>query len=357
MKRPAVFFDRDNTLIVSDGYLGDPERVALMDGAGAAVARARELGFATVVVSNQSGVARGMFDEGAVHAVNARMDEMLAEQNGHAIIDRHEFCPHHPEGTVERYREDSDRRKPKAGMILQAAEALALDLSRSWLIGDAPRDIEAGKAAGCRTILFVPPGVAASPAASASSDVQADHTVTSLKDAIEYIASHREAGEHEQGASGAGEAPPRDESMSIPHHPHMPQRVESAARAEDPSANDATVETSGPAPHAMSDVSSSSSASSSSSPPPPRTDREARDPRLYALAEQILDELRRSKEQPVQDFSVSKMLAGICQVMTLAVLFLAYLNRGDPMVLLNTLIFALTMQTMTIALLIMSRGR
>jgi D-glycero-D-manno-heptose 1,7-bisphosphate phosphatase len=348
MKRPAVFFDRDNTLIVSDGYLGDPEKVALMDGAAAAVARARELGFATVVVSNQSGVARGMFDEDAVHAVNARMDEMLAEQNAHAVIDRHEFCPHHPGGTVERYREDSDRRKPKAGMILQAAEALALDLSRSWLIGDAPRDVEAGKAAGCRTILFVPPDVAASPAASASSGVQADHTVTSLKDAIEYIASHREAGEHEQGAGGTGESPPRDESMSIPHHPHMPQRVESAARVDDPATNGTAAEPAPPALHATNDV---------SSPPPPRTDREARDPRLYALAEQILDELRRSKEQPVQDFSVSKMLAGICQVMTLAVLFLAYLNRGDPMVLLNTLIFALTMQTMTIALLIMSRGR
>jgi len=348
MKRPAVFFDRDNTLIASDGYLGDPDKVALMEGAASAVARARELGFATVVVSNQSGVARGMFDEDAVHAVNTRMDEMLAEQNGHAVIDRHEFCPHHPEGTVERYREDSDRRKPKAGMILQAAEALALDLSRSWLIGDAPRDVEAGKAAGCRTILFVPPGVAASPAASAPSGVQADHTVTSLRDAIEYIASHRETGEHEQGASGAGEAPPRDESMSIPHHPHMPQRVESAARVDDPATNSAAAEPAPPALHATNDVSSS---------PSPQADREARDPRLYALAEQILDELRRSKEQPVQDFSVSKMLAGICQVMTLAVLFLAYLNRGDVMVLLNTLLFALTMQTMTIALLIMSRGR
>src|SRR5687767_5322218 len=349
MKRPAVFFDRDNTLLASDGYLGDPDKVALMEGAASAVARARELGFATVVVSNQSGVARGMFDEDAVHAVNTRMDEMLAEQNGHAVIDRHEFCPHHPEGTVERYREDSDRRKPKAGMILQAAEALALDLSRSWLIGDAPRDVEAGKAAGCRTILFVPPGVAASPAASAPSGVQADHTVTSLRDAIEYIASHRETGEHEQGASGGGEAPPRDESMSIPHHPHMPQRVESAARVDDPATNSAAAEPAPPALHATNDVSSSS--------PSPQADREERDPRLYALAEQILDELRRSKEQPVQDFSVSKMLAGICQVMTLAVLFLAYLNRSDPVVLNNTLLFALTMQTMTIALLIMSRGR
>ena len=347
MKRPAVFFDRDNTLIVSDGYLGDPDKVVLMEGAAAAVARARELGFATVVVSNQSGVARGMFDEDAVHAVNARTDEMLAQQNPHAVIDRHEFCPNHPEATVERYREDNGRRKPKAGMILEAAEALALDLSRSWLIGDAPRDIEAGKAAGCRTVLFTPSGVAASPAASAASDLQADHTVASLKDAIEYIANHLATGEREEGATGVGEVRPRDDSMSIPQHPHLPQRVESAARVDDP-----VTEAPIPMPHPPSTPHVTHESS-----PPSRADRESRDPRLYALAEQILDELRRSKEQPVQDFSVSKMLAGICQVMTLAVLFLAYLNRGDAVVLNNTLLFALTMQTMTIALLIMSRGR
>src|SRR4051794_9501991 len=75
MKRPAVFFDRDNTLIVSDGYLGDPDRVVLIDGAAEAVARVRGLGFAAVVFSNQSGVARGLFGEDAVYAVNHRLDE------------------------------------------------------------------------------------------------------------------------------------------------------------------------------------------------------------------------------------------------------------------------------------------
>ncbi|MGB7159821.1 MAG: HAD family hydrolase, partial [Tepidisphaeraceae bacterium] len=239
MKRPAVFFDRDNTLIVSDGYLGDPERVVLMDGAADAIARARSLGFATVVVSNQSGVARGMFDEEAVHAVNERMDRMLADQNRHAVIDRHEFCPYHPDATVERYRQDSDLRKPRAGMILEAAEKLALDLSRSWLIGDAPRDIEAGRAAGCRTILFTPSGVAASPAASASApaDAQPDHSVTSLIDAIEYIAQHpatggREGEEDSVQSSGLSDAEQHRTPLSIPQHPHLPSRVESAARVD-----------------------------------------------------------------------------------------------------------------------------
>jgi len=137
MKRPAIFFDRDNTLIATDGYLGNPAEVRIIDGAAEAVARARALGFATVVFSNQSGVARGggRLDEQAVHAVsNDRLDELLHDQNPLAVIDRHEFCPFHPEGTVEAYQQESDLRKPKPGMIYRAAEKLALDLSEAgWL--------------------------------------------------------------------------------------------------------------------------------------------------------------------------------------------------------------------------------
>src|SRR5438874_2327031 len=152
MRRPAVFFDRDNTLIACDGYLGDPDKVQLIEGAADAIVRARRMGFATITISNQSGVARGMFTEKDVKAVNAKLDQLLAEQNPTAVIDRHEFCPFHPEAQVEEYRHDSELRKPKPGMILEASRKLALDLSRSWLIGDVPRDIEAGHAAGCRTI-------------------------------------------------------------------------------------------------------------------------------------------------------------------------------------------------------------
>src|SRR5687767_4056640 len=172
MKRPAVFFDRDNTLIVSDGYLGDPSKVTLVNGAAAAIARARELGYAVVVFSNQSGVARGMFSEEDVQAVNQRTDELLRAENSGAVIDRHEFCPFHPDGTIDVYARESDRRKPKPGMILAAAKAMALDLDQSWVIGDAGRDIEAGKAVGCRTILFHDPALKKSPAAEQPSSAE-----------------------------------------------------------------------------------------------------------------------------------------------------------------------------------------
>ena len=323
MKRPAVFFDRDNTLIACEGYLGDPAKVALVEGAADAVARVRALGYATVVISNQSGVARGMYDEAAVHAVNARMDELLEEQNPAAVIDRHEFCPYHPEGTVAQYRVDSDMRKPKPGMILCAADKLALDLSRSWVIGDTPRDIEAGKAAGCRTILFQSPDLTASPAAAESSNVKPDATVTTLKDAIDFIESHRPP-------ASADEVQPRGtrdgEPIVLPTTPRD-EGDESVARER------------------------GSSPVRTTPPPPPRSSQ-----RLENIAQQILDELKRRHEQPVTDFSVTKLLAGIVQVLVLAVLFLAYLNRNNASVGIS-LLLALVLQTMTIALLIMQRQK
>jgi D,D-heptose 1,7-bisphosphate phosphatase len=189
MSSPAVFFDRDNTLIVSDGYLGDPAGVVLVKGAAQAIARVRELGYRVVIISNQSGVARGMFGEDAVESVNQRMEELLEQSDRGALIDRHEFCPFHPQATVEKYRQDSDLRKPRPGMILRAARALNLDLGSSWVVGDAPRDIEAGIAAGCRTIWVADPSLAPSPAALQKSSVRADAVVASLGEAAEVIAS------------------------------------------------------------------------------------------------------------------------------------------------------------------------
>src|SRR5438876_8497607 len=199
MKRPAVFFDRDNTLIACDEFLGEPLKVALVGGAAVAVARARNLGYATVIFSNQSGVARGYFTEQAVHAVNQKLDELLRDGNAKAIVDRHEFCPFHPDASIEKYRQDSPLRKPLPGMIHQAAEALALDLSRSGVIGDAPRDIEAGHAAGCRTILFKDPLLKSSPAALVERKIEPDYICSTLTEAIDFIARHTEPSSNDEG--------------------------------------------------------------------------------------------------------------------------------------------------------------
>ena len=193
MAVPAIFFDRDNTLILNDGYLGDPAGVVLAPEAADAIARGREMGFAIVTVSNQSGVARGLFTEEAVEAVNARLSELLLADDSRAVIDRHEYCPFHPKGVVERYRRESELRKPQPGMLLRAAAALNIDLAKSWLIGDAPRDIEAGQAAGCRTILVELSGVGASPAAGEVAAIEPNAVVDSLAEAIDIIAVQKKA--------------------------------------------------------------------------------------------------------------------------------------------------------------------
>jgi D-glycero-D-manno-heptose 1,7-bisphosphate phosphatase len=153
--RPAVFLDRDDTLIdntnLADwGDLGDPDLVSLLPGARELCEDLRAAGFALVVVTNQGGVARGRYTEADVRAVHERLSELL----GHTI-EAYRYCPYHPEATVERYRHpDHPWRKPRPGMLLDAAAELGLDLSRSWIVGDAERDCVAGLEAGCRAILL-----------------------------------------------------------------------------------------------------------------------------------------------------------------------------------------------------------
>lgn len=151
---PAVFLDRDNTLIHNDGDLGDPQLVRVVDDVPRGLKSLHEAGFRLVVVTNQAGVARGKFTEHDVDMVHQRIASMIDEQaHGLGLIDRFYYCPYHPEAVVPEYRRDHPWRKPHPGMLLQAARDMGLDLSHSWLVGDQERDIAAGRAAGCRTVL------------------------------------------------------------------------------------------------------------------------------------------------------------------------------------------------------------
>ncbi|MGC9260353.1 MAG: D-glycero-alpha-D-manno-heptose-1,7-bisphosphate 7-phosphatase [Phycisphaerae bacterium] len=156
MAERAVFLDRDNTIIANDDHLGDPSKVKLLSGAAAAIASLRRLGYRIIVVSNQSGVARGLFDEAAVESVNQEMIRQLKEQAG-AHVDASYYCPYHPDAVVPEYKLDHEWRKPKPGMLKAACEDFNLDLNQCWMIGDQPRDVAAGAAVGCRTILLSDP--------------------------------------------------------------------------------------------------------------------------------------------------------------------------------------------------------
>ncbi len=149
--RPAVFLDRDGVLIEDAHYVGCASRVRLIPGAAEAVAALNRAGRAVVVVTNQAGVAKGMFTAAAVEAVHAFLAEQLAGYG--ARIDAFYYCPHHPEGEVPEYRTRCECRKPGPGMLRAAAAELGLDPARSWMVGDRETDLAAGAAAGCRTVL------------------------------------------------------------------------------------------------------------------------------------------------------------------------------------------------------------
>lgn len=150
--RKAVFFDKDGALVQSGDAGVDPARMRLAEGAGRALRALRDDGFAFVVVSNEAGVARGLYAEEALVPVRRRLEELLADE-GVDLLD-FVYCPHHPNGVRRGYAIDCLCRKPRPGLLSRAAAEHDLDLGRSWLVGDTLDDAEAGVRAGCRTILL-----------------------------------------------------------------------------------------------------------------------------------------------------------------------------------------------------------
>lgn len=152
-KNIAVFLDRDGTINEEVGYLDREEKLKILPAAFEAVRLVNQNGFKAVVVSNQSGIARGLFTEDFVRTINNRIAAAMVE-NG-AVIDRFYYCPHHPSEGLDPYRKICNCRKPEPGLLLQAAADLNLDLSGSYMIGDHLRDIETARRAGAKGILVM----------------------------------------------------------------------------------------------------------------------------------------------------------------------------------------------------------
>jgi D,D-heptose 1,7-bisphosphate phosphatase len=148
----AVFLDKDGTLVEDVPYNVDPELLQLTRGAVEGLHVLYTAGYRLIVITNQSGVARGYFPESALVTVEERVRQLLAEVG--VQLAGFYYCPHHPDGVVPNYALACSCRKPEPGLLIRAADNYGIDLAQSWFIGDILNDVEAGCRAGCRTILI-----------------------------------------------------------------------------------------------------------------------------------------------------------------------------------------------------------
>jgi D-glycero-D-manno-heptose 1,7-bisphosphate phosphatase len=190
----AVFIDRDGTLnrMVYDpthGLLDSPrlpDQVSLMPGAAPFLRKVRELGARIVVVTNQPGLAKGWLTLEGLQAVHERLGVLLKAEG--AAWDALYYCPHHPEGCIPRYSGPCDCRKPAPGLILRAGREAGIRLESSWMIGDGLNDIQAGRAAGCRTILLTQLKLEQVERFFQLDQAMPDHIVADFKEAFRRIA-------------------------------------------------------------------------------------------------------------------------------------------------------------------------
>jgi len=227
MSDKAILLDRDDTLIEDPGYINHPDQVKLLSGVPEALIELRNMGYKLVVVSNQSAVARGIVTEKVLGQIHDRLKKLLAENN--TYLDRIYYCPYHPDGIVAKYRKESKSRKPNPGMILTAAEELDLDLAQSWVVGNSSRDIEAGRRAGCKTILVTRVSDYKQPELGMASP---DYRAVNLKEAANIIRKHlRTANQTSDGISGVPESQkPATEPQETFALPHIPEKSNSSLR-------------------------------------------------------------------------------------------------------------------------------
>ena len=184
--RPAVFVDRDGTIIEEAGYLDRFDLIVPYPWSARALRDLETAGYAIVVVTNQAGVARGIFDERFVQQVHERLDAMLRAEGVH--VDGYYYCPHHPEGIVDGYRRVCDCRKPAPGLVRAAARDLDLDLSRSYVIGDKWLDVGLAQNVGATGIL-VRTGYGRGVESAPPDGVRAEAVADTLLEAAAWILS------------------------------------------------------------------------------------------------------------------------------------------------------------------------
>lgn len=180
MAKIAVFMDRDGTITEEMGYLQEPEKLRLIPCSGEVIRSLNEKEILAIVVSNQSGVARGYFSEEAVKKIHRKLERLLKKEG--AYLDGIYYCPHHPKFGSPKYRKNCNCRKPKPGMLLKAAKRFNLDLKRCYIIGDKVDDIKLARNVRAKGIL-----VLTGYGQKSSKRVKPDHTAKDLYHAVQWI--------------------------------------------------------------------------------------------------------------------------------------------------------------------------
>lgn len=178
MLKTGVFLDRDDTIIKDQVYLSEPDRIEILPGVAQAIALLNAQEIPVIVITNQSGIARGVFNEATLEKIHRRMLAMFNEKG--AAIDGIYYCPHHPEGSIKEFARQCECRKPQPGMLLRAARDFNLKLENCYMVGDKEDDIETIHRVGGK-------GVFISAIPLASNAVDADYTAHDLKDAVSWI--------------------------------------------------------------------------------------------------------------------------------------------------------------------------
>lgn len=192
MSQPAVFLDRDGTINEQMGYVNHPDRFVLLPGAVPGIRRLNKGGFLVIVVSNQSGVARGYFPIDLVNEVHDLMQKELAA--GGAFLDEVLFCPHYPGGEVAEYAVECRCRKPKPGMITEAESRFHIDMSRSYVVGDRFSDLELAASKGLKGVLVETGyGLGEQLYVLPEKEIQPDHVARDLEAAAQWILDRERA--------------------------------------------------------------------------------------------------------------------------------------------------------------------
>jgi D-glycero-D-manno-heptose 1,7-bisphosphate phosphatase len=333
MPDKAIFLDRDDTIIEDPGYINSAEQVKLVPAAAQALVELRKLGFKLIVVSNQSGIARGIIQEQAIGQIHDRLKQLLAEHN--AYLDRIYFCPFHPDGAVQKFRKDSDWRKPKPGMLLAASKEMKISLADSWMIGNGYADIAAGKAAGCRTILIKSN---IKPPEKKPGDQDPDFEVINMREAVNVV-------KREITRKPAPQQQPIQQSEIQQPQPPAPVPVPKPQQVSPPQTT-------------IDDI--------LQEPDDEIQPQLAETPVASNRTEHLLEEIKlllksHQRNEQFSEFSAMKLIAGVLQVLVLFCLVVAVWYKLSPTgkdnAVLTAIGFAITFQLITLTLYIMHKDK